>query len=112
MLPASPAFRVHYLDVVVIRDAANYLATSLRPTSTSQPVLFGLVIREAICGVILELLGLNMLAVHAADVGVLSFVAVGEHHIFSDLLLWNFGVGSRPGAFAVSARPDMLFPSL
>src|SRR5947209_6092217 len=100
------------LVVVATHDAANYLATSLQPTSTTDRFLFGLVMREAICGVILELLGLNMLAVHAADVGVLSFVAVGEHHIFSDLLLWNFGVGSHPGAFAVNARPDMLFPSL
>ena len=51
-------------------------------------------------------------AVHTALIGMLGFVAIREHHVLSDLLLWNVGIGSRPGTLTMSARPDLLFPAL
>jgi hypothetical protein len=75
-------------------------------------ILFRGVVVETICRMILQLLALKMLAVHAALIGVLGFIPVREHHVVSDLLLLKVSVRATAGTLAVSARPDLLLPSL
>ena len=75
-------------------------------------ILFRGVVVETICRMILQLLALKMLAVHAALIGVLGFIPVREHHVVSDFLLLKVSVRATAGTLAVSARPDLLLPSL
>jgi len=56
----------------------------------------GVVVKTIGC-MILQLLGLNVLAVHAALIA---------------LVLWKIGEGSGSSALPMSARPEMLLPSL
>jgi hypothetical protein len=60
---------------------------------------------------ILKLVVLDLLAVHAALIGMQGFVAIGKHHVFSDLVLCDVGAGARPGSLSVSACSSSLFAS-
>src|SRR5947208_8874716 len=60
---------------------------------------------------ILKLFALDLLAVHAALIGMPGFVAIGEHHVFADLVLCDVGLGAHPGALPVSACSGLFLAS-
>jgi hypothetical protein len=75
-------------------------------------ILFRGIVVETIGCMILQLLGLNMLAVHSALVGVLGFVPIGKDHVVADLVLWKIGKSSGSGPLAMSRRAKILFSSV
>jgi hypothetical protein len=50
---------------------------------------------------------LNVFAIKAANVRVLSLVAVGQHHVLFDFVLGNFGHRTSSVALSLSARPKV-----
>jgi hypothetical protein len=84
--------------------------SSREPVPTSLENALAIVI-VAIGRVIPELLALDMLAIHAALIGMSGLVAIGEHHVFSDLVLCDVGIGAHPGALSMSARSGLLLAS-
>jgi hypothetical protein len=76
------------------------------------PILFRRVVVKTIGGMVLQLLGLNMFAVHAALVGVLGFIPIGKNHIVADLVFWKIGKGAGSRPFAMRCRSKVPFVSI
>src|ERR1700728_1415078 len=81
----------------------------LAMTGGGQPTtVSGGIVQEAVARMLLQLFGLDFLAVQPTLVGVPRFVAIGEDHVLPDLFFLDFGIGADSRMLPLRSRPKML----